>query len=109
VSGVNKEYIVAELVVEQNTISSAGEKNGGGGRPSGSMTALCNMEKGDHAWIRTTAISTTHNIVRVVMISLINNHCFENQNGILIKNKVFISYHSIKHHMTVFFCKTNSK
>jgi nanoRNase/pAp phosphatase (c-di-AMP/oligoRNAs hydrolase) len=42
VSGVNKEYIVAELVVEQNTISSAGEKNGGGGHPSGSMTALCN-------------------------------------------------------------------
>ena len=62
VSGVNKEYIVTELVVEENTISSAGEKNGDGGRPSGSMTALCNMEKGDHAWIRTTAISTTHNL-----------------------------------------------
>ena len=62
VSGVNKEYIVAELVVEQNTISSAGEQNGGGGRPSGSMTALCNMEKLDHAWIRTTGISTNHNV-----------------------------------------------
>jgi hypothetical protein len=45
VSGVNKEYIVTELVVEENTISSAGEKNGGGGHPSGSMTGLCEMEK----------------------------------------------------------------
>jgi hypothetical protein len=60
VSGVNKEYIVTELVVEQNTIASAGEHNGGGGRPSGSMTALCKMEKGNHAWIRTTGASTKH-------------------------------------------------
>jgi hypothetical protein len=63
VSGVNAEYIVTELVVEENTISSAGEKNGGSGsRPSGSMTALCKMEKGDHAWIRTTGVSSTHNL-----------------------------------------------
>ena len=50
------------MVVEQNTISSAGEDNGGGGHPSGSMTALCNMEKEDHAWIRTTGVSSTHNL-----------------------------------------------
>jgi hypothetical protein len=62
VSGVNKEYIVTELVVEENTISSAGEQNGGGGHPSGSMTALCKMEKGDHAWIRTTGISNGHQL-----------------------------------------------
>ena len=60
VSGTGGNYIVTELVVEQNTISSAGEYNGGGGYPSGSMTALCKMEKGDHAWIRTTGVSSSH-------------------------------------------------
>jgi hypothetical protein len=62
VSGYSTNYIVAELVVEQNTISSAGEKDGGGDYPSGSMTALCKMEKGDHAWIRTTGASTGHHL-----------------------------------------------
>ena len=61
VSGINGNYIVAELVVEQNTISSAGEDSAGG-HPSGSMTALCKMEKGDHAWIRTTGASTEHHL-----------------------------------------------
>jgi hypothetical protein len=59
VSGISSNYIVTELVVEQNTISSAGEQNGGG-HPSGSMTALC--KKGDHAWIRTTVVSTGHQL-----------------------------------------------
>jgi hypothetical protein len=62
VSGISTKYIVAELVVEQNTISSAGEYNGGGGNPSGSMTALCKMEKGDHAWLRTTGVSSGHQL-----------------------------------------------
>jgi hypothetical protein len=62
VSGISDNYIVAELVVEQNTISSAGERNAAGGYPSGSMTALCKMEKGDHAWIRTTGVSTGHHL-----------------------------------------------
>ena len=61
VSGNGAIYIVTELVVEQNTISSAGELNAGG-HPSGSMTALCKMEKGDHAWIRTTGVSTGHQL-----------------------------------------------
>ena len=61
VSGINAKYIVTELVVEQNTISSAGEQNGGG-YSSGSMTALCKMEKGDHAWIRTTGLTSDHQI-----------------------------------------------
>ena len=61
-SGYSVHLIVAELVVEQNTISSAGEQNAGGGFPSGSMTALCKMEKGDHAWIRTTGVSSDHQI-----------------------------------------------
>jgi hypothetical protein len=59
VSGNGGSYIVTELVVEQNTILSAGELNAGG-HPSGSMTALCNMEKEDHAWIRTTGLSTSN-------------------------------------------------
>ena len=62
VSGYTSNVIVTELVVEQNTISSAGEQNGGGGYPSGSMTALCKMEKGDHAWIRTTGASNGHQL-----------------------------------------------
>jgi hypothetical protein len=37
VSGYTSNVIVTELVVEQNTISSAGEQNAGGGYPSGSM------------------------------------------------------------------------
>ena len=61
VSGMNA-YIVTELLVEQNTILSAGEYNGGGGHSSGSMTALCKMEKGDHVWIRTTGASSGHEI-----------------------------------------------
>jgi hypothetical protein len=60
VSGGGTKFIVTELVVEQTTISSAGELNSGGGHPSGSMTALCKMEKGDHAWIRTTGVSSDH-------------------------------------------------
>ena len=60
VSGIGTKFIVSELVVEQNTISSAGEQDGGGSYPSGSMTALCEMEKGDHAWIRTTGVSSSH-------------------------------------------------
>jgi hypothetical protein len=74
VSGYPSNVIVTELVVEQNTISSAGEQNGEG-YPSGSMTALCKME---------------------------NNHCFKNQNGVHIKSKVFTSYHSIEHCITIF-------
>jgi hypothetical protein len=62
VSGGSTKYIVTELVVEQNTISTAGEHNAGGGHPSGSMTALCKMEKGDHAWIRTTGLTSEHRI-----------------------------------------------
>ena len=62
VSGNGAKYIVTELVVEQNTIASAGELNSGGGHPSGSMTALCKMEKGDHAWIRTTGVTGAHAI-----------------------------------------------
>jgi hypothetical protein len=61
VSGYSDKYIVTELVVEQNIISSAGEKNAAG-FPSGSMTALCKMEKGDHAWIRTTGLTSEHHI-----------------------------------------------
>jgi hypothetical protein len=48
VFGYGGNFIVAELAIEQNTISSAGENNGGGNYPSGSMTPLCKMEKGDH-------------------------------------------------------------
>lgn len=58
----NGNIIVTELVVENEIISTAGVQNAGGGYPSGSMTALCRMEKGDHAWIRSTGKSTSHGI-----------------------------------------------
>ena len=61
-SGYSSNFTVTELVVEQNTISSAGQKHSGAGLPSGSMTALSKMEKGDHAWIRTTGVVTEHHI-----------------------------------------------
>jgi hypothetical protein len=48
------------VIVNEGEHSSAGELNSGGGYPSGSMTALCKMEKGDHAWIRTTGVTGTH-------------------------------------------------
>jgi hypothetical protein len=80
VSGSGASYIVTELVVEQNTISSAGAQNAGGGRPSGSMTALCKMEKGDHAWIRTTGVTGTH------VIFSHDNHPQSSFLGLLIDN-----------------------
>ncbi|XP_063448044.1 complement C1q tumor necrosis factor-related protein 6-like [Mytilus trossulus] len=62
VSGTGATYTVTEFVVENKVISSAGEYHGGGTYSSGSMTALCEMEKGDHAWIRSTGVSTEHNL-----------------------------------------------
>lgn len=62
VSGTGATYTVTELVVENKVISSAGENHGGDGYSSGSMTALCEMEKGDHAWIRSTGLSSAHNL-----------------------------------------------
>ncbi|XP_052072871.1 cerebellin-1-like [Mytilus californianus] len=62
VSGTGTTYTVTELVVENQVISSAGEYHGGAGHSSGSMTALCDMSKGDHAWIRSTGASTAHNL-----------------------------------------------
>ncbi|CAC5419309.1 unnamed protein product [Mytilus coruscus] len=62
VSGSGTKYTVTELVVENEVISSAGEYHGGAGYSSGSMTALCEMSKGDHAWIRSTGVSTKHNL-----------------------------------------------
>ncbi|CAG2185666.1 unnamed protein product [Mytilus edulis] len=62
VSGSGTTYTVTELVVENQVISTAGEYHGGAGHSSGSMTALCEMKKGDHAWIRSTGVSTEHNL-----------------------------------------------
>lgn len=63
VSGTGSTFCsITELVVEDKIISSAGEYHGGGVYSSGSMTALCEMEKGDHAWIRSTGASTEHNL-----------------------------------------------
>lgn len=52
-------YIFAELVVENDIISVAGEYESHGHYDCGSMTALNKMNKNDHAWIRTT--DYTHN------------------------------------------------
>ena len=47
-------YAVTELVVENTVISSTGDTATKGGYDSTSMTALCKMNKNDHAFIRTT-------------------------------------------------------
>ncbi|VDI44975.1 Hypothetical predicted protein [Mytilus galloprovincialis] len=60
VSANDGSWIVTELVVESQIISSAGVVNSGGGYYSGSMTVFCKMEKGYHAWIRSTGVSTGH-------------------------------------------------
>ncbi|XP_071168156.1 complement C1q tumor necrosis factor-related protein 1-like [Mytilus edulis] len=59
VSTVNAAYILTELVVEENVISSTGEKEvDSSSYSSASMTAFCRMREDDHAWIRTTGWST---------------------------------------------------
>ncbi|VDI52138.1 Hypothetical predicted protein [Mytilus galloprovincialis] len=63
VSTVNTNYILTELVVEENVISSTGEREvDSGSYTSASMTAFCRMRKDDHAWIRTTGWDTSHHI-----------------------------------------------
>ncbi|OPL33267.1 hypothetical protein AM593_00688, partial [Mytilus galloprovincialis] len=47
-------YAFTELVVQNTSISRAGEFESNGHYDCGSMTALYKMNKDDHAWIRTT-------------------------------------------------------
>ncbi|XP_071179996.1 heavy metal-binding protein HIP-like [Mytilus edulis] len=60
VTGSGSNFIMTELVVENNIIIGTGERSNNGGHPSGAMTSLCKMEKGDHAWIRTTGSNAGH-------------------------------------------------
>lgn len=53
-------FIISELVVENKIIASTGEQHNSGGHPSAAMTSLCKMERGDHAWLRTTGYSSGH-------------------------------------------------
>ena len=54
---VDSFYAFTELVIENTVISRAGEYESQGYRDCWSITALCRMEKDDHAWIRTTEYS----------------------------------------------------
>ena len=49
----SSDYAVTELVVENKLISVTGNTDTNGGHHTASMTALCHMEKDDHAFIRT--------------------------------------------------------
>lgn len=61
VSTVNTHRVITELVVENGVISSTGEKSvDSGDLMSASMTAICRMKKGHHAFIRTTGYSGPH-------------------------------------------------
>ncbi|CAG2199968.1 unnamed protein product [Mytilus edulis] len=63
VSTVNAAYIYTELVVEENVISSTGDREvDSGSYTSASMTAFCRMNKDEHAWIRTTSWNTENYI-----------------------------------------------
>ncbi|VDI22868.1 Hypothetical predicted protein [Mytilus galloprovincialis] len=53
-------FMFSELVVENNVITGTGEQHSSSGHASASMTSLCKMKKGDHAWIRTTGYSAGH-------------------------------------------------
>lgn len=54
VSSASSKYIVTQLLVQNRTISNTGETDADAVYHSASMTALCKMQKGDHAFIRTT-------------------------------------------------------
>ncbi|CAC5390606.1 unnamed protein product [Mytilus coruscus] len=60
VTSSSTNFIISELVVENNVIAGTGEQHKSSGYPSAAMTSLCKMEKGDHAWIRTTGYSSGH-------------------------------------------------
>ncbi|XP_063425644.1 cerebellin-4-like [Mytilus trossulus] len=55
VSSTASKYILTQLVVQNRIISNAGETDTDPFYHSASMTALCRMQKDDHAFIRTTA------------------------------------------------------
>lgn len=63
---VNANYIITELVVEEQVIKSTGEREVDvGAFSSASMTAFCRMNKDEHAWIRTTGYNTVNYIYSV--------------------------------------------
>lgn len=53
-------YVITELVVENDVISSTGNTDTNGGYHTTSMTALCRMKQYDHAFIRTTGWGTAN-------------------------------------------------
>ncbi|CAC5406910.1 unnamed protein product [Mytilus coruscus] len=62
VTSAGTSYIMTELVVDNNIISSTGGKNTAFGTisMSASMTDFCRMKKDEHAWIRTTGRGGSH-------------------------------------------------
>lgn len=60
VTSSSTHFMISELVVENNVIAGTGEQHSSSGHASASMTSLCKMEKGNHAWIRTTGYSAGH-------------------------------------------------
>ncbi|VDI09529.1 Hypothetical predicted protein [Mytilus galloprovincialis] len=62
VSSAGSKYILTQLVVQNRIISNAGETDMDAVYHSASMTALCRMQKDDHAFIRTTAYGGEHAI-----------------------------------------------
>ncbi|CAG2199969.1 HSL [Mytilus edulis] len=58
---IDAHFIITDLVVEENVISSTGEREvDSGSYTSASMTAFCRMRKDEHAWIRTTGWGTDY-------------------------------------------------
>ncbi|XP_071168343.1 complement C1q tumor necrosis factor-related protein 2-like [Mytilus edulis] len=61
VSSANANRVITELVVDDEVITSTGEKGAdSGSHMSASMTAMCKIKKNGHAWIRTTGYSGPH-------------------------------------------------
>ncbi|CAC5374603.1 unnamed protein product [Mytilus coruscus] len=63
VSIQSSKYVVTELVVEDKIISTTGNTDTAGGLHSASMTSLCNMEKNEHAFIRTANHGGTNHFI----------------------------------------------
>ncbi|CAC5406912.1 unnamed protein product [Mytilus coruscus] len=61
VSSYGASFVMTELVVDDEVITSTGERDADSiSYMSASMTAICRIKKDVHAWIRTTGYSSPH-------------------------------------------------
>ncbi|CAG2237955.1 unnamed protein product [Mytilus edulis] len=79
----SSDYVVTELVVEDKIISTAGNTDIAGGHHSASMTALCKMDKNEHAFIRTANHGGTHYFLHVSIHKRRFLECFTDETTVV--------------------------